>query len=197
MICVVNMFSHRVPTNGFCCPWLYCSLTLGAEVSKLKAMLAAQRAASFAAPVDFQGGFHNHSVYNPGPFDPNGMPPFFGGIHRGQFSIAAMSDAGVTHHRGGDYESQVSGFCVSSSHFFHVILDSLAKLCSCARSVSCKWTPTRKRFTSGSSYSRTTMVMAYEIEAKVWSHLKISSSFIWTRLARWPRLRPLIPSKRA
>ena len=91
-------------------------LTLGAEVAKLKAMLATQRAAFFVAPVDFQdGAMHNHSVYYPGPFDPNGMSSFMGGIHRGQFSIAAMSDAGV--HRSGDYESQVSEDEVHSEVF--------------------------------------------------------------------------------
>ncbi|KAL3916107.1 MAG: hypothetical protein SGILL_005331 [Bacillariaceae sp.] len=77
-------------------------LTLGAEVAKLKAMLASQQAVA-AAPMDFHDAYNNHMVYRPGSFDPNGMQPFFhtmSGMRPGP-----MSDAGF--HRG-DHESQVS-----------------------------------------------------------------------------------------
>jgi DNA polymerase sigma len=80
-------------------------LTLGAEVSKLKAMLAAQKASAVAPPLDYQDGYHPHQVYGQNSFDPNAMPPFFHGMQRGQ-RVGAMSDAGL--HRGGDHESQVS-----------------------------------------------------------------------------------------
>lgn len=76
-------------------------LTLGAEVAKLKAMLAAQTATS---AVPYPEGF-NQPIYSPGSFDPHSMPPFFHGMTRGQRN-GAMSDAGV--HRVGDHESQVS-----------------------------------------------------------------------------------------
>jgi hypothetical protein len=79
-------------------------LTLGAEVAKLKAMLAAQTATTAVAPLDHQDAF-NQSMYRPGSFDPNGMPPFFHGMMHGQ-RLGAMSDAGF--HRGGDHDSQVS-----------------------------------------------------------------------------------------
>ena len=80
-------------------------LTLGAEVSKLKAMLASQKASAVAPPLDYQDGYHPHQVYGQNSFDPNAMPPFFHGMQRGQ-RVGAMSDAGL--HRGGDHESQVS-----------------------------------------------------------------------------------------
>jgi hypothetical protein len=73
-------------------------LTLGAEVAKLKTMLAAQKTTAVVAPIDY------HPVYRPGSFDPNGMPPFFHGMQRGQ-RLGAMSDAGQNR---GDHESQVS-----------------------------------------------------------------------------------------
>ncbi|KAL3927534.1 MAG: hypothetical protein SGBAC_013049 [Bacillariaceae sp.] len=76
-------------------------LTLGAEVAKLKAMLAAQTA---TPNVPYQESF-NQPIYTPGSFDPHSMPPFFHGMQRGQRN-GAMSDAGI--HRVGDYESQVS-----------------------------------------------------------------------------------------
>lgn len=76
-------------------------LTLGAEVAKLKAMLAAQTA---TPTIPYQESF-NQPTYNPGSFDPHSMPPFFHGMQRGQRN-GAMSDAGI--HRVGDYESQVS-----------------------------------------------------------------------------------------
>ena len=79
-------------------------LTLGAEVAKLKAILAAQQATLANAPADYQDSF-NHPLYRPGSFDPNGMSPFFHGMQRGQ-RLGPMSDAGL--HRGGDHESQVS-----------------------------------------------------------------------------------------
>jgi hypothetical protein len=79
-------------------------LTLGAEVSKLKAMLASQKASAVAPPLDYQDGYHPHQVYGQNSFDPSAMPPFFHGMQRGQ-RVGAMSDAGL--HRG-DHESQVS-----------------------------------------------------------------------------------------
>ena len=79
-------------------------LTLGAEVARLKAMLAAQTATAVAGPFDYPDGF-NQPLYRPGSFDPNGMPPFFHGMKRGK-RLGAMSDAGL--HRAGDHESQVS-----------------------------------------------------------------------------------------
>eukprot|EP00980_Cylindrotheca_fusiformis_P015434 scaffold4343_cov144-Cylindrotheca_fusiformis.AAC.12 len=79
-------------------------LTLGAEVAMLKAVLAAHTATTMVAPFDYTDPFNQHQ-YGPGSFDPNGMPPFFYGMKRGQ-RAGAMSDAGI--HRGGDHESQVS-----------------------------------------------------------------------------------------
>lgn len=70
----------------------------------MKAMLATQTATTMVAPFDYQDAF-NQPRYGPGSFDPNGMPPFFYGMKRGQ-RAGAMSDAGI--HRGGDHESQVS-----------------------------------------------------------------------------------------
>lgn len=79
-------------------------LTLGAEVARLKAMLAAQTASAVAAPFDNPDSF-DHPVHRPGSFDPTGMTPFFHGMKRGQ-RVGAMSDAGLP--RFGDHESQVS-----------------------------------------------------------------------------------------
>ncbi|CAJ1931824.1 unnamed protein product [Cylindrotheca closterium] len=76
-------------------------LTLGAEVAKLKAMLATQTA---TPAVPYHESF-SQPMYNPGSFDPHSMPPFFHGMKRGQRN-GAMSDAGI--HRVGDHESQVS-----------------------------------------------------------------------------------------
>ena len=79
-------------------------LTLGAEVAKLKAMLAAQKATAIIPPMDYPDGM-SHAMYVPGSFDPTGMAPFFHGIQRGK-RLGPMSDAGL--HRPGDHESQVS-----------------------------------------------------------------------------------------
>jgi hypothetical protein len=80
-------------------------LTLGAEVAKLKAMLAAQQATTVAQPAFEYGAPFGHPLHQPSSFDPNGMQPFFYGIKRGQ-RLGPMSDAGVV--RGGDHESQIS-----------------------------------------------------------------------------------------
>jgi Nucleotidyltransferase domain/Cid1 family poly A polymerase len=80
-------------------------LTLGAEVAKLKTMLAAQQATTVAQPAFEYGAPFGHPMHQPASFDPNGMQPFFYGIKRGQ-RLGPMSDAGVV--RGGDHESQIS-----------------------------------------------------------------------------------------
>jgi hypothetical protein len=77
-------------------------LTLGAEVAKLKAMLAAQHAV-VATPAEFQDGYTHPMMYRPGSFDPHGMQPFFHGMNG--VRPGPMSDAGF--HRG-EHESQVS-----------------------------------------------------------------------------------------
>jgi DNA polymerase sigma len=77
-------------------------LTLGAEVAKLKAMLAAQQAVA-AASMDFQDVYSQPMMYRPGSFDPNGMQPFFN-VGRGM-RPGPMSDAG---YQRGEHESQVS-----------------------------------------------------------------------------------------
>jgi hypothetical protein len=79
-------------------------LTLGAEVAKLKAVLAAQKATAIVPSLDYSDGV-NHAMYGPNSFDPNGMAPFFHGIQRGK-RLGPMSDAGI--HRPGDHESQIS-----------------------------------------------------------------------------------------
>lgn len=79
-------------------------LTLGAEVAKLKAMLAAQQATAVVQPFEFQDPF-GHPIYQPSSFDPQGMQPFYYGNKRGQ-RLGPMSDAGL--HRAGDHESQIS-----------------------------------------------------------------------------------------
>lgn len=76
-------------------------LTLGAEVAKLKAMLATQAA---TPAVSYQESL-NQPIYDPRSFDPHSMPPFFHGMKQGQRN-GAMSDAGI--HRVGDHESQIS-----------------------------------------------------------------------------------------
>jgi len=81
-------------------------LTLGAEVAKLKVMLATQQAAAAAAPVDFQEPSYGYSkMYGHGSFDPHGMQPFFNGLNNG-LRPGPMSDAGF--HRYGDHESLFS-----------------------------------------------------------------------------------------
>ncbi|KAG7353859.1 nucleotidyltransferase domain containing protein [Nitzschia inconspicua] len=77
-------------------------LTLGAEVARLKAMLAAQQATA-AAPMDYPDAYALPMVYRPGSVDPHGMQPFFRGMNN--LRPGPMSDAGF--HRG-EYESQVS-----------------------------------------------------------------------------------------
>ena len=77
-------------------------LTLGAEVAKLKVILATQQAAA-AAPVDFQDSSFGYSkMYGHGSFDPHGTQPFFNGMQNG-LRRGPMSDAGF--HRSGDHES--------------------------------------------------------------------------------------------
>ena len=78
-------------------------LTLGAEVAKLKVMLATQQAAA-AAPADFQDQSSGYSnMYGrQGSFDQNGMQPFFHGMRNG-LRAGPKSDAGF--HRYGDHES--------------------------------------------------------------------------------------------
>lgn len=78
-------------------------LTLGAEVARLKAMLAAQQPSPVAPPMEYQSGHAHPMVYRPGSFDPNGMKPFFRGMN--SLRPGPMSDAGF--HRG-EHESQVS-----------------------------------------------------------------------------------------
>jgi DNA polymerase sigma len=56
-------------------------LTLGAEVAKLKVMLATRQAAA-ATPVDFHGSFTHPQMYGSST-DPHGMQPFFHGINNG------------------------------------------------------------------------------------------------------------------
>lgn len=77
-------------------------LTLGAEVARLKAMLAAQQATSVAS-LDYQDSYSHPMVYNPGSFDPHGMQPFFRGMN--SLRPGPMSDAGFQR---GEHESQVS-----------------------------------------------------------------------------------------
>ena len=78
-------------------------LTLGAEVAKLKAILAAQKAtASYPLQIEYPDPYAQAVYSGPGAFDPHSMNPFF---HQGQ-RAGAMSDAGL--HRLGDHESQVS-----------------------------------------------------------------------------------------
>ena len=80
-------------------------LTLGAEVAKLKVMLATQQAVA-AAPVDFQDSSFGYAKMNGhGSFDPHGMQPFFNGMSHG-LRAGAKSDAGF--HRNGDHESLFS-----------------------------------------------------------------------------------------
>jgi predicted house-cleaning noncanonical NTP pyrophosphatase (MazG superfamily) len=80
-------------------------LTLGAEVAKLKVMLATQQAAA-AAPLDFQDSSFGYSkMYGDGSFDPHGMQPFFSRMNNG-LRPGPMSDAGF--HRYGDHESLFS-----------------------------------------------------------------------------------------
>lgn len=80
-------------------------LTLGAEVAKLKVILATQQAAA-AAPVDFQDSSFGYSkMYGHGSFDPHGTQPFFNGMQNG-LRRGPMSDAGF--HRYGDHESLFS-----------------------------------------------------------------------------------------
>jgi len=78
-------------------------LTLGAEVAKLKVMLATRQATA-AAPVDFQGSFTYPQMYGSST-DPHGMQPFFHGMNNG-VRPGPMSDAGF--HRYGDHESLFS-----------------------------------------------------------------------------------------
>ena len=77
-------------------------LTLGAEVAKLKVMLATRQAAA-ATPVDFHGSFTHPQMYGSST-DPHGMQPFFHGINNG-VRPGPMSDAGFRH---GDHESLFS-----------------------------------------------------------------------------------------
>lgn len=80
-------------------------LTLGAEVAKLNALLAAHQATTnIATPIQYHEPF-GHPLYGPSSFDPTGMKPFFHGMKRAK-RLGPMSDAGL--HRGGDHESQVS-----------------------------------------------------------------------------------------
>lgn len=80
-------------------------LTLGAEVAKLKVMLATQQAAA-AAPIDYQDSSFGYSkMYGHGTFDPHGMQPFFHGMNNG-LRTGPKSDAGF--HRYGDHESLFS-----------------------------------------------------------------------------------------
>jgi len=80
-------------------------LTLGAEVAKLKVLLAAQQAAA-AAPVDFQEPSFGYSkMYSYGSYDPHGMRPFFNGMSYG-LRPGPRSDAGFL--RYGDHESLFS-----------------------------------------------------------------------------------------
>jgi hypothetical protein len=86
--------------------WRDMCLTLGAEVAKLKAIIAAQNG-SQAAPSHLQAGCSTHPImYGPGSYDPHGMQPFFYGMKASGMRPGPMSDAGF--HRGGDYESQMS-----------------------------------------------------------------------------------------
>ncbi|KAL3924577.1 MAG: hypothetical protein SGILL_000962 [Bacillariaceae sp.] len=77
-------------------------LTLGAEVAKLKAMLAAQQTA-IPSTMEFHDAYSQSMMHRPGSFDPNGMQPFFSVGHG--MRPGPMSDAGFQR---GDHESQVS-----------------------------------------------------------------------------------------
>jgi len=80
-------------------------LTLGAEVAKLKVMLATQQAVA-AAPIDYQDSSFGYSkMYGHGSFDPHGTQPFFHGMSNG-LRAGPKSDAGF--HRYGDHESLFS-----------------------------------------------------------------------------------------
>jgi hypothetical protein len=71
-------------------------LTLGAEVAKLKNLLAAQSgSSSYVGPA----------VVPKSPYDPEFMPPYFHGVPKATTTVGAMSDAGT--HRG-DHDSAFS-----------------------------------------------------------------------------------------
>lgn len=83
-------------------------LTLGAEVAKLKNLLAAQSgSSSFVGPASMTTSS----------YDPEFMPPYFHGVPKATTTVGAMSDAGT--HRG-DHDSAFSedgtdGFGIDSS----------------------------------------------------------------------------------
>ncbi|VEU35781.1 unnamed protein product [Pseudo-nitzschia multistriata] len=82
-------------------------LTLGAEVAKLKVMLATQQTVA-ATPVDFQDSSLAYpKMYGHSSFDPHGIQHSFRGTIKGALP-GPMSDAGFGFHRSGDYESIIS-----------------------------------------------------------------------------------------
>ena len=106
---VISGISHRVESEELAAVqeernnFQDLCLTLGAEVAKLKVLLATRQVVA-AAPVDFPGSFAHSQMY--GSFtDPHGMQPFFHGINNGA-RPGPMSDAGYL--RYGDHESLLS-----------------------------------------------------------------------------------------
>jgi hypothetical protein len=77
-------------------------LTLGAEVAKLKNMLATQKSVTYDASMDFSPT-RAHLYRGEGAFDPASMPRAFDIAPRAR-TLAAMSDAGFR----GEHESQAS-----------------------------------------------------------------------------------------
>jgi hypothetical protein len=77
-------------------------LTLGAEVSKLKNMLAAQKGITLYSDLAYAQAL-GHPLPDPSAFDPQAVSHYFQNTNRAQ-TLAAMSDAGFR----GEHESQAS-----------------------------------------------------------------------------------------